>query len=201
MDVDNGSFLLVFFFFYFFSNSCRYFHFYEISIIYASWSSLVPSKWKGEASDSFSLQVFHKRMPAEAVDLVSRLLQYSPTLRCTAVSNLSLYVHLRFWSHCLIILTSEPTYLLVSNCVLHIFQLEACAHPFFDSLKEPNASLPNGRPLPPLFNFTPQGKQTLWLVLLVLFDILVRCFWLSLNFLQNYPVHPLNYAIALFLHI
>ncbi|XP_031127375.1 shaggy-related protein kinase alpha-like isoform X1 [Ipomoea triloba] len=63
-------------------------------------------------------KVFNKRMPPEAVDLVSRLLQYSPTLRCTA--------------------------------------LEACAHPFFDALRDPNASLPNGRPLPPLFNFTPQ---------------------------------------------
>ena len=31
-------------------------------------------------------QVFHKRMPPEAVDLVSRLLQYSPNLRCNAVS-------------------------------------------------------------------------------------------------------------------
>ncbi|KAI3444599.1 hypothetical protein Pfo_001264 [Paulownia fortunei] len=60
-------------------------------------------------------KVFHKRMPPEAVDLVSRLLQYSPTLRFTA--------------------------------------LEACAHPFFDDLREPNACLPNGRPLPPLFNF------------------------------------------------
>ncbi|GMP70204.1 hypothetical protein CsSME_00029151 [Camellia sinensis var. sinensis] len=57
-------------------------------------------------------------MPAEAVDLVSRLLQYSPNLRCTA--------------------------------------LEACAHPFFDDLREPTTSLPNGRPLPPLFNFTSQ---------------------------------------------
>lgn len=63
-------------------------------------------------------KVFHKRMPPEAVDLVSRLLQYSPSLRCTA--------------------------------------LEACAHPFFDALKDPNACLPNGRPLPPLFNFTTQ---------------------------------------------
>ncbi|KAG6420579.1 hypothetical protein SASPL_117113 [Salvia splendens] len=61
------------------------------------------------------LQVFHKRMPPEAIDLTSRLLQYSPNLRCTA--------------------------------------LEACAHPFFDELREPNARLPNGRPLPPLFNF------------------------------------------------
>ncbi|KAI4331104.1 hypothetical protein MLD38_029327 [Melastoma candidum] len=60
-------------------------------------------------------KVFHKRMPPEAIDLVSRLLQYSPNLRCTA--------------------------------------LEACAHPFFDELREPNARLPNGRTLPPLFNF------------------------------------------------
>ncbi|XP_028051256.1 shaggy-related protein kinase theta-like [Camellia sinensis] len=61
---------------------------------------------------------FNKRRPAEAVDLVSRLLQYSPNLRCTV--------------------------------------LEACAHPFFNDLREPTTSLPNGRPLPPLFNFTPQ---------------------------------------------
>ncbi|CAH2090390.1 unnamed protein product [Euphydryas editha] len=32
--------------------------------------------------------------------------------------------------------------------------LQACAHGFFDELREPNARLPNGRPLPPLFNFT-----------------------------------------------
>ncbi|KAL0712312.1 hypothetical protein Bca4012_019290 [Brassica carinata] len=63
-------------------------------------------------------KIFHKRMPPEAVDLVSRLLQYSPNLRCTA--------------------------------------LEACAHPFFDDLRDPNISLPNGRALPPLFNFTAQ---------------------------------------------
>ncbi|XP_022845550.1 shaggy-related protein kinase zeta-like isoform X2 [Olea europaea var. sylvestris] len=31
-------------------------------------------------------KVFHKRMPPVAVDLASRLLQYSPSLRCTAVS-------------------------------------------------------------------------------------------------------------------
>ncbi|XP_048138056.1 shaggy-related protein kinase eta isoform X1 [Rhodamnia argentea] len=60
-------------------------------------------------------KIFHKRMPPEAIDLASRLLQYSPRLRCTA--------------------------------------LEACAHPFFDELREPNARLPTGRPLPPIFNF------------------------------------------------
>ncbi|KAM3961549.1 glycogen synthase kinase 3 beta homolog shaggy isoform 4-T4 [Aphomia sociella] len=32
--------------------------------------------------------------------------------------------------------------------------LQACAHSFFDELREPAAQLPNGRALPPLFNFT-----------------------------------------------
>ncbi|XP_037873039.1 glycogen synthase kinase-3 beta isoform X3 [Bombyx mori] len=32
--------------------------------------------------------------------------------------------------------------------------LQACVHSFFDELREPTARLPNGRPLPPLFNFT-----------------------------------------------
>lgn len=66
-------------------------------------------------------KVFHKRTPPEAVDLVSRLLQYSPNLRCTA--------------------------------------LEACAHPFFDELRDPNTQLPNAHPLPLLFDFTPQELQ------------------------------------------
>lgn len=59
-------------------------------------------------------KVFHKRIneSPEAIDLASRLLQYSPSLRCTA--------------------------------------LQACAHPFFDQLRDPNARLPNGCPLPPL---------------------------------------------------
>ncbi|GKV51894.1 hypothetical protein SLEP1_g58512 [Rubroshorea leprosula] len=60
-------------------------------------------------------KIFHKRMPPEAVGLVSRLLQYSPNLRCTA--------------------------------------LDALIHPFFDELRDPNTRLPNGRFLPPLFNF------------------------------------------------
>lgn len=59
-------------------------------------------------------KVFHKRIneSPEAIDLASRLLQYTPSLRFTA--------------------------------------LEACAHPFFDQLRDPNARLPNGCPLPPL---------------------------------------------------
>ncbi|KAH6807841.1 shaggy-like kinase 13 [Perilla frutescens var. frutescens] len=37
--------------------------------------------------------------------------------------------------------------------------LEACIHPFFDELCDPNSRLPNGRPLSPLFNFKPPGKN------------------------------------------
>ena len=39
-----------------------------------------------------------------------------------------------------------------------ITPLEACAHAFFDELREPNNKLPNGRELPELFNFTSHGK-------------------------------------------
>lgn len=37
-------------------------------------------------------------------------------------------------------------------------------HPFFDELRDPNTRLPNGRPLPPLFNFKPQGVYTVAVV-------------------------------------
>ncbi|KAN0018625.1 hypothetical protein ACTFIU_008553 [Dictyostelium citrinum] len=32
--------------------------------------------------------------------------------------------------------------------------VEICAHPFFDELRDPKTCLPDGKPLPPLFNFT-----------------------------------------------
>ncbi|KAK9511681.1 hypothetical protein O3M35_000298 [Rhynocoris fuscipes] len=63
-------------------------------------------------------KVFRARTPPEAIELVSRLLEYTPSSR--------------------------------------ISPLQACAHPFFDELREPNTRLPNGRSLPPLFNFTEQ---------------------------------------------
>nr|GEV52313.1 shaggy-related protein kinase kappa [Tanacetum cinerariifolium] len=65
--------------------------------------------------------VFQKRLPPKAVDLVCRVFQHSPSLRCTV--------------------------------------LEACVHPFFDELRDPATCLPNGLPLPPLFNYKPQGRQ------------------------------------------
>jgi len=61
-------------------------------------------------------KVFRARTSPEAIDLVSRLLEYTPSARITP--------------------------------------LQACAHTFFDELREPGTKLPNGREMPPLFNFT-----------------------------------------------
>lgn len=78
-------------------------------------------------------------------------------------------------------------------------QLEACAHPFFDDLRDPNACLPNGQALPPLFNFTAQGKTKFILI----FNPLTELFLLVLNqdHLQNLLVHRLNCAIASYLNM
>ncbi|XP_038905662.1 glycogen synthase kinase-3 homolog MsK-3 isoform X1 [Benincasa hispida] len=90
-------------------------------------------------------KIFHKRMPPEAVDLVSRLLQYSPNLRSTAVSRkilkCSQYMDLGY------------PFGSMTNFCSTLIQLEALIHPFFDELRDPNTRLPNGRFLPPLFNF------------------------------------------------
>jgi len=61
-------------------------------------------------------KVFRARTSPEAIDLVSRLLEYTPSARITP--------------------------------------LQACAHTYFDELREQGTKLPNGRDLPPLFNFT-----------------------------------------------
>jgi len=64
-------------------------------------------------------KVFRTRTPPEAIDLVCKLLSYTPTTRMTA--------------------------------------LEACAHPFFDELRDPSVVLPNGKPLPAhIFKFSDQ---------------------------------------------
>lgn len=63
-------------------------------------------------------RVFRSTTPAEAIDLVSKLLEYNPAGRLTP--------------------------------------LQACAHPFLDELRNPNTKLPNGKPLPPLFDFSQQ---------------------------------------------
>jgi serine/threonine protein kinase len=63
-------------------------------------------------------KVFRNRTPPMAIDLVCRLLDYTPATRLTP--------------------------------------LDACAHAFFDELRDPDTRLPNG-PLPPLFNFSQYG--------------------------------------------
>lgn len=49
-------------------------------------------------------------------------------------------------------------------------QLEACAHPFFNELRDPHVRLINGRPLPPLFDFK---QEVCPLTLEVNFDIYI----------------------------
>ncbi|XP_068156215.1 putative glycogen synthase kinase-3 homolog [Drosophila tropicalis] len=67
-------------------------------------------------------KVFRIRTPAEAIDLVSKLLVYSPNLRVSPMMG--------------------------------------CAHPFFDELRQdPHQLLPNGRSLPPLFNFSDHERS------------------------------------------
>ena len=66
-------------------------------------------------------QVFKARTPPEAIDLVNRLLEYTPSNR--------------------------------------IHTLEACAHSFFDELRQPACKLPNGKELPLLFDFSRQGER------------------------------------------
>lgn len=46
------------------------------------------------------------------------------------------------------------------------------AHPVFDELRYPGARLPNGKPLPPLFNFTKEGAS-----------FVARRAWLGLAFM------------------
>lgn len=37
--------------------------------------------------------------------------------------------------------------------------IDAMAHPFFDELRDPETRLPNGKPLPKLFDFSEHGKR------------------------------------------
>ena len=67
----------------------------------------------------------------EAIDLVSRLLEYTPSAR--------------------------------------ISPLEACAHTFFEELRDPHTRLPNGRELPVLFNFTEHGNNSFFPTILSFF--------------------------------
>lgn len=65
-------------------------------------------------------KVFRPRTDPGAIDLISRLLEYTPSARLTAI--------------------------------------EALCHPFFDELRTSDAPMPNGREVPPLFNWTKEGE-------------------------------------------
>lgn len=39
--------------------------------------------------------------------------------------------------------------------------LDACVHAYFDELRQPVTRLPNGKPLPPMFNFSAAGMLLL----------------------------------------
>ena len=86
---------------------------------------LTPPVWVPETSCErihflFCFQVFRPRTPVEAIDLVSRLLEYTPSARLSAI--------------------------------------EAMCHSFFDDLRVEATKMPNGKDLPPLFDFTREGK-------------------------------------------
>lgn len=66
-------------------------------------------------------KVFRPRTPPDAIDLISRLLEYTPSARLTAI--------------------------------------EAICHPFFDELRTGDSRMPNGRDMPPLFNWTKEGER------------------------------------------
>lgn len=50
----------------------------------------------------------------------------------------------------------ERTKSVLTKVMISTSSLQACAHAFFDDLRNPATTLPNGAPLPPLFNFTEQ---------------------------------------------
>ncbi|KZC13565.1 Protein kinase shaggy [Dufourea novaeangliae] len=85
-----------------------------------SWLQFMLQRMSGLkcSTEHQKIRVFRARTPPEAMELVARLLEYTPSLRMTP--------------------------------------LQACAHSFFNELREQGTRLPNGRELPPLFDFTEQ---------------------------------------------
>lgn len=70
-------------------------------------------------------KVFRQRTPPDAIELVSKLLEYTPSQRITP--------------------------------------LQACAHSFFDELRDPDNKLVKGREQPPLFNFSEYGMTSFFI--------------------------------------
>lgn len=89
-------------------------------ILYCVGKSCFASNLALSTDMALCLQVFRSRTPAEAIALMSRLLDYTPRMR--------------------------------------VSPLQACAHNFFDELRDPSSHLPSGRKLPQLFDFSPSGE-------------------------------------------
>ncbi|KAI9313182.1 kinase-like domain-containing protein [Dichotomocladium elegans] len=83
-------------------------------------------------------------VPDQAIDLISKMLQYHPQHRISAI--------------------------------------EALCHPFFDPLRDPSAHLPDGQPLPPLFDFSKQG-------------IIVLALYIGLMLLITAVLHDIELSI------
>ena len=92
----------------------------------------------GKVGKSLLIKVFRARTSPEAIDLVSRLLEYTPSARITPLQ------------------VTPKSRLIVAKAKRDNHLLQACAHTFFDELREPGTKLPSGRELPVLFNFTEQ---------------------------------------------
>lgn len=56
--------------------------------------------------------------------------------------------------------------------------LDACVHPYFDELRQPTTRLPNGKPLPPMFNFSAAGSL---FILPLAFVTVFEYFWSCVN--------------------
>lgn len=94
---------------------------------------------RGQSWDRILPDIYHS---PECMDLLSRLLVYKPADRITAVEV----------GCCRCISFSRrlsPPGLVTPQCL---------THPYFDELVDPSTRLPDGSPLPPLFDFSEHGQ-------------------------------------------
>lgn len=78
--------------------------------------------------------------------------------------------------------------------VTRLSPLEACAHAFFDELRQPNTRLPSGRELPLLFNFSPVGQFTSVSFCIPLYLLHV---WPLMTFTQCHCSHSMYVSLKL----
>jgi glycogen synthase kinase 3 beta len=65
--------------------------------------------------------------------------------------------------------------LLVYKPTARLHPFDALAHPFFDELRDPATRLPNGKSLPPLFNFSREGALRVIISVIVIVIVIVMC--------------------------